>query len=399
MMRLLVCTLFSLALMLSASLYGQPKFKLVKVNQIESTQNTVTCMAFQSGEDHYVYSGGDGNKIEVFKLAEGGNLQMYQNYEVTGGKNMVRGLIIEQIKDNHFLFAGLKGGNAVEVFKINSDGTLKSVFVLPDTDSTYLGTVITLEVIHMASASYLFVGGLEKAPGLSSFKISPEGKLEHVQSMADTDEIFTDGIIGMATHQIEGKTYLFTGGFQDNGLSSFRVFEDGHFENVSNIGDDYHLYLNGTYPIISATKSGWFFVVVGHRHHSYYKPSPWVKDRQTYYYHGDAVSVFKVDAEGQLLPRSILQDNSETLLRGQTRLHKFPLDKDYDLVAVATRDDRSIQLCVLNQNGRLLEAGKTEVGFPIYLGLCGQKIGEEIYLFAGSVGDKRFASYRLERVD
>ena len=286
----------------------------------------------------------------------------------------------------------------MEVFKINPNGTLNSVFVLPDTDSTYLGIVITLQVIHMDSASYLFVGGLEKTPGLSSFKITAAGQLEHVQSIADTKEIFTDGIIGMSMHRVDGKTFLFTGGFQDNGLSSFRIYEDGHFENISNIGDDYTLFLNGTYPVISATKSGWNYVVVGHRHHIYYKPTPWVKDRHTYYYHGDAVSVFRVDEQGQLLPRSIFQGNSETLIKGQTRLHKLPLDKDYDLIAVATRDDQSIQLCVLNNTGRLIDAGKIKTGFPIYYGLCGQKIGDQLFLFAGSVGGKEFASYRLDPI-
>lgn len=398
-MRLILSILLVASFFHSVTLTGQPEFKLVPVDQLETTQNTVTCTAYHSGKQHYIYSAGDGNKIEVFKVNEEGKMQLLTDYVVTGGKNTVRGIITDQIKGNDFLFAGLKGGNAVEVFKINPDGTLNSVFVLPDTDTTYLGIVITLQVIHMESASYLFVGGLEKTPGLSSFKISSTGQLKHVQSMADTDEVFTDGIIGMSIHQFNGKTFLFTGGFQDNGLSSFRVYEDGRFENISNIGDDYHLYLNGTYPIISATKSGWNYVVVGHRHHSYYEPTPWVKDRHTYFYHGDAVSVFRVDEEGQLMPRSVFQGNSETLIKGQTRLHKLPLDKDYDLVAVATRDDQSIQLCLLNQNGRLLDAGKIKTGFPIYLGLCGQKIGEQFFLFAGSVGEKKFVSYRLDRTN
>ena len=399
MMKLFICILFTISFVQSIELYGQPKFNIVPVDQIETAHNTVTCTAYQSGKQHYIYSAGDGNQIEVFKVDENGKMELLTDYVISGGKNAVRGMIIDKIEGNDFLFAGLKGAAAIEVFKINLDGTLNSVFVLPDTDTTYLEKVITLQVIHMESASYLFAGGLEKTPGLSSYKIASTGRLEHVQSMADTKEVFTDGIIGMSIHQIDGKTYLFTGGFQDNGLSSFRIYEDGHFENISNIGDDYHLYLNGTYPIISATKSGWNFVVVGHRHHSYYKPTPWVKDRDTYFYHGDAVSVFRVDEEGQLMPRSVFQGNSETLIKGQTRLHKFPLDNDYDLVAVATRDDQSIQLCLLNQNGRLIDAGKLKTGVAVYLGLCGQKIGEQLFLFAGSVYGKKFVSYRLDRTN
>lgn len=375
---------------------AQSKFKLVPLDRVETSYNTVTCTVLELEMDHYAYTAGDGNKIDVFKVHDDGRMEFLTRYAVSGGRNTVRGLVTDKINGKDFLFAGLKGENAVEVFEINPDGTLKSVFVMHDTDSTYLGIVITLQIVHMESASYLFVGGLEKTPGLSSFRITPEGRLEHVQSMGDTDDIFTDGIIGMSTHRIDGKTFLFTGGFQDNGLSSFRIYEDGHFENISNIGDDHVLYLNGTYPVISATRSGWHYVLVGHRHHIYYKPTPWIKDRKTYFYHGDAVSVFRVDETGRLLPRSVFQGNSETLIKGQTRLHKLPLDTDSDLIAVATRDDQSIQLCVLTKTGRLVDAGKIDTGFPIYYGLCGKKIGSQLFLFAGSVEGKDFVSYRLD---
>ncbi|MEM9885679.1 MAG: stress protein [Bacteroidota bacterium] len=398
MIRFLVYTLISIALLQTTRLYGQRQFDLVPVHQAATSQNTVTCTVHEFNDKHYLYTAGDGNKIDVFKVDKDGKMETLDSYVVTGAQNTVRGLVTDQIRGNHFLFAGLKGGNAIEVFKINPNGTLNSVFVMSDTDSTYLGIVITLQVIHMQSASYLFVGGLEKTPGLSAFKITEEGALEHVQSMADNEKVFTDGIIGMSIHKIEGKTFLFTGGFQDNGLSSFRIHEDGHFENISNIGDDHNLYLNGTYPVISASKSGWHYIVVGHRHHIYYKPTPWVKDRHTYYYHGDAVSVFRVDELGQLSPRSVFQANSETLIKGQTRLHKLPLDDNYDLIAIATRDDKSIQLCLLNQMGRLIHAGKIKTGFPIYYGLAGQRIGDQLFLFAGSVGGKKLVAYRLDSI-
>lgn len=379
-------------------LHGQPQFKLVPVDQVETSHNTVTCTTHELNGRHYVYAAGDQNKIDAYEVSADGKMQYLANYVVTGEQKGIRGLITDQVDGNDFLFAGLKGGNAVEVFKVKANGLLQSVFVLPDTDTTFIGKVITLQVIHMASNSYLYVGGLEKKPGLSAFKISSEGHLEHVQSMEDTEALFMDGIIGMSMHQIKGKTFLFTGGFHDNGLSSFRIYEDGHFENISNIGDDHQLYLNGTYPVISATRDGWHYIVVGHRHHIYYKPNPWVKDRFNYYYHGDAVSVFRVDEEGELMPRSLFQGNSETLIKGQTRLHKLPLDEEHDLIAVATRDDQSIQLCVLNKTGRLIDAGKVKTGFPIYYGLSGQKIGHQLFLFAGAVSGKELVSYRLDLI-
>ncbi|MEM9340710.1 MAG: stress protein [Bacteroidota bacterium] len=397
MPRRVILYLFILSPVLG--LFAQPKFSIVPVGKAKTSKNTVTCTIYQRGSDFYAYSAGDGNQIDAFTIDGEGKMQPLASYVVTGGKKTVRGLITSTIKGKDFLFAGLKGGNAVEVFEINDDGTLTSVYVEQDTPETYLGIVITLQVIFMGDEPYLFVGGLEKTPGLSSFKIADDGSLTHVQSMADTDQVFMDGIIGMSIHRVEGKTILMTGGFQDNGLSSFQVFDDGRFENISNISDSDTRYLNGTYPVISSTVKGRKFVVVGHRHHIYYKPTPWVKDRETYYYHGDAVSVFMLNKKGELLPRSLFLGNSETLIKGQTRLHRLPFDKNYDLIAVATRDDRSIQLCALNEQGRLIDAGKIKTGFPMYYGLAGAEINGKLFLFAGSVGGDDFVSYRLDLLD
>ncbi|MDN5215879.1 stress protein [Fulvivirgaceae bacterium BMA12] len=386
------CTLFRPAL-----LFAQPKFSLTPVGKAETSLNSVTCTVHQIDGANYVYSGGSDDKIDIFKVDAEGKIKNIARTQVSG--KHIRGLITDKIEGKDFLFAGIKGGDAVEVFEINGDGTLNRAFILRDTESTYLGIVITLQVVHMAESSYLFVGGLEKSPGLSSFKIFPDGHLKHVQSMADTKELFMDGVIAMSIHRIEGKTLLFTGGFHDNGLSSFQVYEDGHFENRDNIGDDHIRYLNGTYPVISATLSGRHYVVVGHRHHIYYEPTSWVKDRDNYYYHGDAVSVFIINEQGELVPRSVFKGNSETLIKGQTRLQSLPLDDKHELVAVATRDDRSIQLCVLDHKGRLIDAGKLFTDIPVYYGLTGKRIGDQLFLFVGSTEGKAFVSYRLDPVD
>ena len=207
MMKLFIYISIVFSFSLGVEIHGQPRFKIVPVDQVETSQNTVTCTVHKSGNQHYLYTAGDGNKIDVFIVQADGKMEFFTSYVVSGGQNTVRGLITDQIDGNDFLFAGLKGGNAVEVFKINPDGTLNTVFVMPDTDTTHLGIVITLQVIHMDTVSYLFVGGLEKTPGLSSFKITANGHLKHVQSIADTEEIFTDGIIGMSQHRIDGKPF------------------------------------------------------------------------------------------------------------------------------------------------------------------------------------------------
>ena len=238
---------------------------------------------------------------------------------------------------------------------------------------------------------------MEATPGLSCFKIHKNGKLSHIQSLKDTPEIFTDGIIGMYSHNTNGKKYLFTGGFQDNGVSSFRVFENGTFENVNNISDnDSDRYLTGTYPVDGVTLSGNHYVIVGHRHHKYYKRIDFIK-KKDFVYHGDAISVFKVTKNGELVPHFTLKDNEHTKLSGQTRIEILPVDNSKAIVAIGLRDEKSIQLCLLNEKGILLPIGFTDINFPVYYGLASQKIDNNYYLLAGSVDSavKKVFTYKI----
>ena len=362
---------------------------LAALDSAATSGNTVTAFAYQKDELNLVFAGGDGPILDVFRLSDAGLLSLVESYELHQNKGPARGIVADKIGDKHFAFVGNKWGNAVEVFEIDDDGQLERVFVLEDTEETHLGVVITLRVIHMPKASYLFVGGLEDTPGLSSFEIKPNGKLVHVQSMVDNEEIHTDGIIGMFAHQIDGQTYLFTGGFQDNGISSFQVFEDGRFRHVNSIADNTKdRYLTGAYPVDGVTLGGNHYVLVGHRHHKYYKRIEFIK-KKDFVYHGDGVSVFKVNKKGELVPHHVLINDERMRLGGQTRIEVVSASDEEAIVTIGTRDDQSIQIARLGVDGILKAAGYLETGYPIYYGMASLKVADDLFFFAGSVDQAR----------
>lgn len=349
-----------------------------------SANNTVTITSYEKNDSHFVYVGGFKG-IDVFSLNKDGQLTAVSKHEMYKIEGPARGMVADNINGTDFLFVANKHGDAIETFRILENGSLKQVSLTLDTEETYLGTAITLQVVHMKQASYLFVGGLEETPGLSSFKIEDDGKLTHVQSMADNEDIHTDGIIGMYTHKIKKKTYLYTGGFQDNGISSFRVEEDGSFKNINSISDNTtDRYLTGAYPVTGVELGGNNYVIVGHRHHKYYKRGGNFIKRKDFVYHGDAVSVFKVNRKGALVPHFVLKDDENTKLSGQTRIEIVSVNNNEAILAVGTRDDASIQLCKLDAAGTLSPVNYLETGFSIYYGLRSHRIGEENFLIAGS---------------
>ncbi|NME67700.1 Dabb family protein [Flammeovirga aprica JL-4] len=348
-----------------------------------TAKNTVTVTSYKKGGKDFVYVGGFGN-IDVFELNKNGQLTAVSNHELYKQKGPARGMVADNIGGTDFLFVANKYGDAVETFKILDNGSIERVAITEDTEETFIGVAITLQVVHMKKSSYLFVGGLEETPGLSCFKIQNDGKLTHVQSMKDDDKIHTDGIIGMFTHQISGKTYLYTGGFQDNGISSFRVYENGTFKNINNISDnETDRYLTGTYPVTGVELGGNHYVIAGHRHHKYYKRKGFIKNTD-FVYHGDGVTVFKIDKKGALVPHYVLKDTDGTKLQGQTRIEVVSVHNEEAILAIGTRDDESIQLCQLDKEGILKPINYLETGFSIYYGLRAHEIENEQLLIAGS---------------
>jgi 6-phosphogluconolactonase (cycloisomerase 2 family) len=379
--------IISSIVLLSTISFGQVSDNLMLYRQNFqniSGKNTVSVTSYKKNGLHLVFAGGEGN-VDVFSLNKEGVLTPISNHELHMKKGPARGMVADKINGTDFLFVANKFGNVVETFKIQDNGSLERVALVEDTESTYLGVAITLQVVHMKTASYLFVGGLEKTPGLTSFKINNDGKLTHVQSMADDDKIHTDGVIGMFIHRINGKTYLYTSGFQDNGVSSFVIKEDGTFKNVNNISDnDTDRYLTGAYPVTGVTLGGNNYVIVGHRHHKYYDlTTPFIK-KKDFIYHGDGVSVFKINDKGALVPHFVLKDDEKTKLQGQTRIEIVSVTDTEAVLAVGTRDDTSIQLCKLSKEGILSPINYLETGFSIYYGLRSHKIGNENFLIAGS---------------
>lgn len=359
-------------------------------------KNTVSVTSYVKNGAHNIYAGGIGD-IDVFQLDNKGLLTPVSTHELHMEKGPARGMVADNINGTDFLFVANKYGNVIETFKILENGSLERVALVEDTDKTHLGTAITLQVIHMKKASYLFIGGLEENPGLSSFKINNDGKLTHVMSKKDNDKIHTDGIIGMYTHTINGKTFLYTGGFQDNGVSSFRIYENGKFKNINNISDnDTDRYLTGTYPVTGVTLGNNKYVIVGHRHHKYYKRKGFIK-KTDFVYHGDAVSIFKVDKKGALVPHFVLKDDENTKLIGQTRIEMVSVENNEAVLAVGTRNDASIQLLKLTEEGILSPINYLETGFDIYYGLRAHQINNENFLIAGAFnwGLQKIATYKV----
>ncbi|GAB5559804.1 MAG: hypothetical protein SynsKO_14510 [Synoicihabitans sp.] len=374
-----------------------PIVEFTEVDTVATSAYVVTSTVHERDGKYFLYAGGGKSELAAFSIGREGRLTPIASYTLWKGEKRAgpaRGLVTATVAGTEYLFVGNKFGNAVEVHRIKTDGSLERVFVVEDTHLTHLGVVITLEVVQIDNASFLLVGGLEKEPGLTSFLINADGSLQHVQSMKDSPEIFTDGIIGMAKYTIGSHTFLVTGGFQDSGVSSFEIHRDGTFTNISNVGDDLRRFLNGAYPVEGITLGKENFVIVGHRHHRYYTRNGFIKDPD-FVYHGNGVTVFKLDRFGRLKIQSVLGGGSGINIAGQTQIQSLKLSEDRALVLIATKDGKSVQAGVLDGQGTLVPAGYETLDFGIYYAMSAVEIGERYFVIVGSTDDPRIKSYEV----
>lgn len=364
--------------------------ELIHLDSIKTLSPTVTAKVVKIQDKHYIYTGGEGTILELNEVSTKGNLTTGDQTKITNKFGGIRGLTTTQIKGKDFLIVGNKAEHSVEIHQINEQGKLRKVSVTPDTDSTYLNQNITIELVKIGKKQFVFVGGLDA--GLSCFELLDNGNLRHIQSIKDNSTMFLDGIIGMTTLVIDGKIFLFTGGFIDGGISSFRVFDDGHFENMDNVEDDEQLFLTGVFSLNSTQLNKQNFVLVSHRHKIHY---PFYEKEKGLVYHGDGINVFSVNNNGKLTLSSLLKDTETSKLKGSTRIEIIKISKKNAIVLIATRDDKSLQIASLNDKGDLTPIQAYNINYEVYNGMTIKQIDNQWFVFIGSYKNNMLYAYMV----
>ena len=366
------------------------KVDLILIDSIKTLSPTVTAQVVQVQGKYLLYTAGEGNELESHQVQQNGHLITGSSTKINDKIGGVRGLISSQIDNKDILIVGNKGESSIEVDQINENGELHQLSSVSDTDSTFLKQNITTALVNMDGNQFVFVGGMD--PGLSCFQLSSDGTLTPIQSMADDSTMFLNGIIGMTSLVIDGKTYLFTGGFVDGGVSSFRVSNDGGFTNVDNIKDNEKLFLTGAYPLNSVQLGNRNYLIVGHRHKIHY---PAYKNEKKLIYHGDGINVFEVNPQGKLTLSCLLKDNDQLNLKGSTRIEIIKISDEQAIVIIGSRDDKGIQIASLNSNGILSPIKEYDINYSIYNGMTIEQIGNQWYLFVGGYDKYIINSYLI----
>ncbi len=360
------------------------------IDSINTISPIVTCQVVNNKGKYFAYVAGEGNELESFAVDENGKFKPMKNYTLTSQFGGLRGIMETSISGSKILLIGNKAHNSVEQYAVNDSGHLQLLSDFTDTDSTFIKGNITTEIIETGEKKYVFVGGLDT--GLSCFEITADNQFRHIQSIEDDSTTFLNGIIGMTHMNIDGRVFLFAGSFMDDGVSSFEIFEDGHFKNLQNIRDDENLFLTGAFPLNSIQLGNRNFLLVGHRHKYHY---PVYKDEDIVY-HGDGINLFEIDGQGKMNLKTTVKDSEELNLKGSTRIELLKINEETALVFVATRDDNGVQVLSLNAEGEIIPIYQFDCNFSIYNGMTIEKINDKWYLFVGGYDKHILMSYLIK---
>ena len=294
----------------------------------------------------------------------------------------------------------LEGGkNGVSVLEIREDGSLRKVSSVEDNSQLQLAGAWGVTTAEIGEDAYLFVSGIYD-DGVSVFRIEHDGSLVHTDSNSDARK-GTDVAKALTTAKVDGKTFLFAGGFNDNGLRVFRVKSNGKLR----VKDDLSDYINVENDLQISDPWGMTTAEV---------------DEETFLfvagYHDDGMSVFKVENNGVLTSVTNVRDESDEAFRltRPTGITKEVIDGNTFLFVagrgtVDTGEDCGLNVFRIERGGKVVNVanfsdmmGKEDKGKRQLYGiwnLLAKKIGGEHYLFITQYFQDKSSGISIFRIE
>lgn len=217
--------------------------------------------------------------------------------QLTGARDLYS---VAMGNDTYVYVAGLVG-DGITRFDLGSDGSLSGGTSIPDTATLELQGAVSFASAAIGSSTYLYVNGFDD-DGISAFRVNSDGSLTNVQNIDDPGKgLQLDGTRGqMATVTVGNSQFLVGSGYFDDGFSVFRIGSDGRLTNTDNIDDDQNgdYELNNARDVTSAIVGGHSFVFVAG-------------------YNDNGVSVFELNSSGKAAFRDSVDDASNPALNLQ----------------------------------------------------------------------------------
>ena len=254
-------------------------------------------------------------------------------------------------------------------------GDLAPRTTITDDDTLQIMGAFGVHALSVGTSTFVYVAGFQD-DGVSAFRLGADGSLTNLQNIdggPPTGPLEIDQAANFASVSVGGTSYLYVNGADDDGISAFRVNASGTLTNIQNISDTDELELNDTAGKMSVATVGStsFLIASG-------------KD-------DNGISVFRVNGNGTLTNTDNVTDDDTV-----------ELDDAYDIanatiggrtfVFVAAEDDNGISAFELKADGTVTLVQNVVDEGPLELegaaGVATAKVDGTTYLVAsGTIDD------------
>ena len=345
-----------------------------------------------SGKTYFFASGYGDSGVSSFSLTGGSSLVSEANVkdDLTSNFRGTWGIATAEVGGNGFLVAAGFSDNGLSTFQIEDDGSLvnrdnATYFSLLGGRAELIGAtgVTTVEV---GGSVYVYVSGFLD-DGITGYRLGDDGSLSHIINVTDGGNFHLKQAKGITTGKVGDKAYLFVTGYADDGVNVLGIRDNGWLDNIHNVKDDAELELDGASAVATAEVAGKTFLFVAG-------------------YFDDGVSVFEVASGGRLTNVHNLSDEGGLELNGAEGLAVAEVDGTTFLF-VTGRDDSGFSAFIVENSGQLVNVANVSyslnsLGSGLELlgasGITAAQVDGKTYVLVSGVLDNGISLFAAEPV-
>lgn len=160
-----------------------------------------------------------GNFIASVQVGEDGVLGL-GSMRVSGqgtGYYIPTDASVLQFSGKSFLVVAGSSSSSLSVFRMGSDGSMTATDHIIDELTTRFQSVTALASVVVDGRGYIFVGGADD--GISVFTLLPDGRLLHLQTIADTDAMTLADVSAIEAQAVGSRIALFVTSASETGVT------------------------------------------------------------------------------------------------------------------------------------------------------------------------------------
>ena len=175
------------------------------------------------GVDLLISASTRGNFLSAHRVLPDGTLAAGEFVGLGRGTgfNGPRDICAVEVEGKHYLVVSSAYSSSLTTVRILPGGGLVPVDHVIDERTTRFQSATVMESVTIDGRSFVVAGGADD--GLSLFTITPDGRLVHVATVADSDWTRLQDVSALAIRAVDGKIAVFAGSATETGVTQFLI--------------------------------------------------------------------------------------------------------------------------------------------------------------------------------